>query len=56
MSDNSAILAEFGRARLCSSDSLAPGFASRLEDAHVAVQVYSTFASVRLCIWLSLPP
>jgi hypothetical protein len=55
MSDNSAILAEFGRARFASSESLAPGLASRLEDAHVAVQVYSTFASVRLCIWLSLP-
>jgi hypothetical protein len=55
MSDNSAVLAEFGRARFGSSDSFAPGLGSRLEDAHVAVQVYSTFASVRLCIWLSLP-
>jgi len=55
MADNSAILAEFGRARFGGSVTSAPGLASRLEDAHVAVQVYSTFASVRLCIWLSLP-
>jgi hypothetical protein len=54
MSDNSAVLAEFGRARFAGSDTLAPGRGSRLEDAHVAVQVYSTFASVRLSIWLSL--
>ncbi len=55
MSANSAILAEFGRARFAGSDSPAPGLVSRLEDAHVAVQVYSTFASVRLGVWLSLP-
>jgi hypothetical protein len=54
MSDNSAVLAEFGRAQFGNSDSLTPGPGSRLEDAHVAVQVYSTFASVRLRIWLSL--
>ena len=55
MSDNSAVLAEFGRARFGVSDSLTPGPGSRLEDAHVAVQIYSTFAGVRLRIWLSLP-
>jgi len=55
MSDNSAVLVEFGRARFGSGDSLTPGPGSRLEDAHVAVQIYSTFAGVRLRIWLSLP-
>jgi hypothetical protein len=55
MSDNSAVLIEFGRARLNTSDSPAPGLASRLEDAHVAVQVYSALARIRLSIWLSLP-
>ncbi|MFZ1011365.1 MAG: hypothetical protein WAN65_31295 [Candidatus Sulfotelmatobacter sp.] len=55
MSDNSAILAEFGRARFGSSDNSSPGHGSRLEEAHVAVQVYSSFASLKLRIWLSLP-
>jgi hypothetical protein len=55
MSDNSAVLAEFGRARYGSNDGPPPGPGSRLEDAHVAVQVYSSFAAVRLRIWLSLP-
>jgi len=55
MSDNSAVLAEFGRARFGSSDSSSPGLGSRLEDAHIAVQVYSASADLKLRIWLSLP-
>jgi hypothetical protein len=55
MSENSGVLAEFGRAKFGSSDGLTPGPGSRLEDAHVAVQVYSTFAGMRLRVWLSLP-
>jgi hypothetical protein len=55
MSDNSKVLAEFCRARFGSSDSPAAGPGSRLEDAHVAVQIYCAFAGARLSIWLSLP-
>jgi len=55
MSDNSAVLAEFGRARFGSSDSSTHGLGSRLEDAHIAVQVYSATAGLKLRIWLSLP-
>ena len=54
MSDNALVLAEFGRARFGSSDSLT-GPGCRLEDAFVGVRLYSTFAGVKLRIWLSLP-
>jgi hypothetical protein len=55
MSDNAAVLAEFGRTRFGGSASPTSGPGSRLEDAHVAVQVYSSFVAARLRIWLSLP-
>ena len=55
MSDNAMVVAEFGRARFGGNDCLAAGSGKRLEDAYVAVRVYSTFAGLRLRIWLSLP-
>jgi hypothetical protein len=55
MSDNALVVAEFGRARSGSGSGTAQNPDSRLEDAYVAVRAYSTFASLRLRIWLSLP-
>jgi hypothetical protein len=55
MSDNAMVVAEFGRARFGGDGCAHAGPGKRLEDAYIAVRVYSTFASLRLRIWLSLP-